>query len=129
MQYSTRREMPFKHSRICMSIPIENRYLIDINSEIEGHFWLVLDPVYTVPVQLLIRSRFCYGSDFYLHCSELSVALLAPPIWYSFCTAAVEALSIRNNFCYKSEVALVQCKRGPNRYLYVKYLQQFFTIY
>ena len=51
-------------------------------------------PVYTVPYNF-VRSRMCYGSAFRLHCSQLSVTLLAPPIRYSFCTGAVSTLSIR----------------------------------
>ena len=35
------------------------------------------DLVYAAPVQLLHRYRGCYGSACRLHCSELSVTLLA----------------------------------------------------
>ena len=55
-----------------------------------------LCPVYTAPVQLLHRSRRCYGSANRLHCYELSVTLLAPlagTLWPRLrCTGTTSAL-------------------------------------
>jgi len=40
-----------------------------------------LDPIYSALVQLLYRNRMWYGSAYRLHCSELSITLLALPTW------------------------------------------------
>ena len=61
-------------------------------------------PVYTALVQLLHRSRSCYGSANRLHCYELSVTLL-PPLAEHF----LYLLKKRNNSCTASVHFLYRC--------------------
>ena len=85
---------------------------------------LSLDPVYTAPVQLLHRNR-SYGSAYRLHCSELTVTLLAPLTG----TLSVPAKKAQQ-FLHRTSslVALENCKRLNEQFLSLIHNEEYFSL-